>query len=181
MYTVMKFIERCLVACCLLLLIADSVSAQKSFPSNITGNWKGKITWHANGREQQFDMQLQVHPSPDSAGQYSWFIFYGQGSLDARPYVLKAKDSVAGKWVIDEQNGIVLDGYAKGSSFHGIFTVQKNTIMDQYMLLPDGRLLVQFWTIDLQNKSNTGLGTEASPAVETYQVKSYQAGILEKL
>lgn len=123
-------------------------------------------------------MQLNIQPA-DSAGQYTWHIIYGDNK-DNRPYILKPADTAKGHWVIDEQNGIILDSYVHGNSVHGAFTVQGNTIVDNYKIT-DGKMHVEFFSINLNEKKQTGKGTEDSPFVENYRIKSYQTGVLLKV
>ena len=125
-------------------------------------------------------MQMRIQDA-DSAGCYTWQIMYGEDEKDNRPYLLKPIDTSKGHWLIDERNGILLDGYVHGNAFHGAFTVQGNTIVDNYVLLPDGRLQVEFFSMKLDEKRRSGNGTEESPEVYSYPMRSYQTGILKKV
>jgi hypothetical protein len=124
-------------------------------------------------------MQLHIQPA-DTAGQYTWQIIYGDKEQDNRPYILKPVDSAKGHWVIDEKNGIILDSYLHGGCLHGAFTVQGNTIVDNYCV--DGNTMqVEFFSIKLGDKKQSGNNTENSPTVDSYRVSSYQKGVLRKL
>ncbi len=148
-----------------------------SFPQSFIGHWKGKLQWMVAGKPaRQFTMQLLVQPA-DSAGQFTWQIIYGDSAKDNRSYILKAIDSVLGHWVIDERNGILLDGYVHGNSFHGAFTVQGNTIVDNYRVEKD-QLHVEFYSIKLDDKKKSGKGTAETPFVDSYKISSYQMGTL---
>ena len=128
---------------------------------------------------QWFSMQLRIHPA-DTMGQFTWQIIYGDSGTDNRPYLLKPVDTARGHWVIDEQNGIVLDNYVHGNALHGAFTVQGNTIVDDYRL-DNNRLWVTFLSIRLGDKTATGKGTQDIPFVDSYRIGSYQWGFLERL
>jgi hypothetical protein len=139
------------------------------------------MQWMKAGKEPtSFSMQLRIFPA-DSIGQYNWQIIYGDQQTDNRPYLLKPIDAAKGHWTIDERNGILLDSYLHGLSFHGAFTVQGNTIVDNYSLQADGRMQVEFFSIALDNKKTTGYGTEEVPLVVSYRIGSYQSGVLEKI
>ncbi|MEO7530868.1 MAG: hypothetical protein ABIS69_05635 [Sediminibacterium sp.] len=176
-----------LVAC----LFTVNVSAQQTtnenppvfllnsnaFPQLFIGNWKGKLQWMVAGKPPQtFTMRLIIQPA-DSAGQYTWQIMYGDSSNDNRPYLLKPVDTAKGHWIIDERDGILLDSYVHGNSIHGAFTVQGNTIVDNYRVEND-QLFVEFFSIKLANKKTSGKGTPETPFVESYQIGSYQVGTL---
>jgi hypothetical protein len=176
----MRKIKVTCLFCLSLLLSATGIAQSQPFPASITGNWKGTMQWMVSGKPaKSFSMQLRIH-NADSAGCYTWQIIYGDDEKDNRPYLLKPVDTAKGHWLIDERNGILLDGFVHGNAFHGAFTVQGNTIVDNYTLLPDGRLQVEFFTIKLDEKRKSGNGTEDSPEVNSYPIRSYQTGILNK-
>lgn len=67
-------------------------------------------------------MQLHILPIDDST--YTYTIIYGE-DLEAgkRDYLLRAKDPANNHWVIDEQDGILLDNFYLGGVLHGPFSV----------------------------------------------------------
>ena len=164
------------------LFSSSSIFAQApgiSFPGSFIGKWKGKLQWIVTGKPTQiFTMQLRVLPT-DTAGIYTWQIIYGDKEQDNRPYQLKAVDTSKGHWIIDENNGIVLDNYVFKNCLKGAFTVMGNTIVNNYCIEND-ELTVEFSTIKLADKKSTGKGTDDSPYVDSYRISSYQVGILKK-
>jgi hypothetical protein len=164
----------------LLLFASTTAVAQEntnSFPQSFIGKWKGSLQWFVAGKPTQtFTMQLHVLPT-DSPGIFTWQIMYGDNQQDNRPYLLKPLDTAKAHWVIDENNGILLDNYLFGNCLNGAFTVMGNTIVNSYCL-EDGKLNITFNTIKLAAKNTTGKGTEDSPSVETYRVSGYQSGVL---
>ena len=166
----------------LLLLMIHIVSAQNNegFPLSFIGNWKGKMKWMVSGKgEQEFTMQLKIQAA-DSAGEYTWQMIYGDDNKDNRPYILKPIDIAKGHWVIDENDGILLDSYVHGNAIHGAFTVQGNTIVDNYRVDKDS-MFVEFFSIRLAEKKTSGKGTEDTPFVDSYKISSYQQGLLLKV
>lgn len=151
-----------------------------TFPHTFIGNWKGKMQWMVAGKPSQtFSMQLRIQPA-DTAGQYTWQIIYGDDNKDNRPYILKPVDTAKGHWIVDENDGILLDSYVHGNAVHGAFTVQGNTIVDNYKV-ENGKMYVEFFSIKLSDKKQSGKGTEETPFVDSYRISSYQTGILTKL
>lgn len=164
-----------------ILLYNTSFSqTQKIFPQSFIGKWKGKLQWMVAGKPTQtFTMQLNILPT-DTANQYTWQIIYGDNGKDNRPYILKPIDTAKGHWIVDEKDGIILDSYIHGNCLHGAFTVQSNTILDNYCVTGN-KMSVEFFTIKLGDKKQSGKGTADIPFVDSYRVGSYQSGVLTKL
>jgi hypothetical protein len=153
---------------------------QKAFPLSFIGKWKGKLEWRVAGKPTQtFTMQLNILPT-DTANQYTWQIIYGDNGKDNRPYLLKPIDTTKGHWIVDERDGIILDSYIHGNCVHGAFTVQGNTIVDNYCVTGN-KMNVEFFSIKLADKKQSGKGTDDTPFVDSYRVGSYQVGVLTKL
>jgi hypothetical protein len=80
----------------LLVGFSFSVNCQTpSFPESWTGNWKGELTWYKTGNNepQQVSMELRIQPT-DISGKFTWQIIYGSATIDNRPYILVAKDTL---------------------------------------------------------------------------------------
>lgn len=165
-----------------LLLLQQPLFAQKEkFPAGWTGNWKGELHWYKTGnpQPQKVMMELRIQPVKDSAGQYTWQLIYGKETEDNRPYLLKAIDTTQGHWAIDEKNGIVLDQYWVGQKFCGAFTVQGNTIVNNYWL-DKGKLMVEFYSYPVKPVATTGGTDKDTPPVDSYAIRSYQRAVLVK-
>jgi hypothetical protein len=161
-------------------LIVQLCFAQHKFPKTFIGNWKGTMQWMVAGKPSQtFTMQLRIQPS-DSASQYTWQIIYGDSGKDNRPYILKPVDINKGHWVVDEWGGILLDSYVYDNCIQGAFTVQGNTIIDNYCV-ENGLMQVEFFSIKLGDKKQSGKGTAETPLVDSYRISSYQKGILKRV
>jgi hypothetical protein len=160
-------------------------TSTKRFVYSITqfiGNWKGEMVWTPNSNKpaQKVPVQLKIQKIKDSTNQYTWQITYGDKSEDIRPYILKKIDTLPKHWVIDEQNGIVLDSYFMQGKLIGAFSVNGITIVDNYWIENDS-LHFEFISYSTEPSTTTGKGTEDSPTVNVYQIKSYQKGVLKKV
>ena len=161
--------------------VSSVTTAQSSFPESWIGNWKGELQWFRTGttEPQKVNMELRIQKG-DSAGNYTWHLVYGSVSEDSRPHILKAKVAAKGHWVIDELNGIALDQFWVANKFCGAFTVQNNTIVNNYWIEED-KLMIEFYSLGAKPLVTTGLGTEESPKVDSYRVGSYQKAILSRI
>jgi hypothetical protein len=167
----------------ILLVVINMIGfsqGKNTFPQNFIGKWKGKLEWRVAGKPTQtFTMQLNILPT-DTANQYTWQIIYGDNGKDNRPYLLKPIDTAKGHWIVDEIDGIILDSYVHGNCLHGAFTVQGNTIVDNYCVTGN-KMNVEFFSIKLADKKQSGKGSEDVPFVNSYRIGSYQTGVLIKI
>lgn len=165
-----------LLAC--LILVAAASRAQPGFPSAWEGNWKGELLWYAGaGKEpKKVNMELRVHKT-DTA--WSWQMIYGSAAEDNRPYTLFALDTAQGHWAINEENGIILDQFLVAGRLSGAFTVGNTTILNTYELRGDS-LVVEFNSFQAKPLTTSGKGTEDSPTVDSYKVRSYQRAVLHR-
>lgn len=149
------------------------------FPQSFIGNWKGTLVWTVSGKAPQtFSMRLNIQPA--DSGLYTWQIIYGDDLKDNRPYLLTPVDTVKGHWLIDERNSIILDTYWIGNRLTGAFSVKGNAIVNQYWIEDDG-LHVEFISYAAKAVNTTGGTSAGIPPVDSYQVKSVQRGVLQRV
>lgn len=155
-----------------------SFAQSNGFPKSWEGNWKGELLWYKGTAKDPQKVNMELHiQAADSLNKYSWQIIYGSASKDNRPYTLIAKDTAKGHWVIDENNGIVLDQFWIAGKFCGAFTVGNSTIINNYWM-DNNKLTVEFYNISAKPIATTGKGTEDSPSVDSYKVATYQKAVL---
>lgn len=153
--------------------------AQQDFPRSWIGKWKGTLNWFQGiQKRQSVNMELHILPT-DSVNQYSWRIIYGDQQKDNRPYLLKPFDASRGHWLIDERNSIVLDQFLLGDRFSGSFTVEGNTILNNYWLSGDS-LVVEFFNSQENPIAITGGGDSTIPKIKSYGMRSYQRAVLKR-
>lgn len=168
----------------LLLLLCTAllkVNAQLPvFPKDWTGNWKGELQWFKTGADtaQKVPVQLRIHPT-GSEGKYTWQLIYGNAGQDNRPYILVPKDSTGVHWVVDEQNGILLDQYWVGHRLCGSFTVMNSTITNCYWMEAD-KLNIEFISNASKPIATTGEGSAEIPLVDSYRISGYQRAVLTR-
>jgi hypothetical protein len=160
-------------------VIAQEKSMSHSFPKDFIGNWTGSLAWHPAGKEMQtVAMRLNIQPETGES-VYSWQLIYGDAAKDNRPYHLKPVDSAVGHWVIDENDGILLDGYWIGNRFISTFSVQGSTITAVYWLVGK-EMHIEMISTKVAVSRESGKGTAEVPKVFSYPVSSYQKAILNK-
>lgn len=155
-------------------------STKTSFPDNWVGKWKGTLTWF-QGLQQRSPVPMELHILPgDSTDQYSWRIIYGTNQQDNRPYILKPFNKERGHWLIDELNSIVLDHFLIGDRLCGTFSVEGNTILNNYRVVGDS-MMVEFYNYQEKPIVITGGADTTVPKIKTYGMRSHQQAILHRL
>ena len=116
----------------------ESISIEKpSFPSAWIGEWQGVLLVE-RGMKEVMSTPFHLSIQPLEAGCYSWGISYGEGRSDNRPYTMCPSDTTtATHWIIDEHNGILLDGYVHGDVFFSRFEVMDNLLFTRDELIGD--------------------------------------------
>lgn len=127
---------------------------------------------------QKVTMRLNIQPEAGNS-VYSWQLIYGEAARDNRPYHLRPVDTAVGHWVIDENDGILLDGYWIGNRFISTFSVQGNTITAVYWLV-DKQMHIEMISTKVTASRESGKGTAEVPNVLSFPVSSYQKAILNK-
>jgi hypothetical protein len=152
-----------------------------TFPKDWYGHWKGQLHWVTPTKDTPvvFTMHLIIKPT-DTPNVITWQIQYGDSLQDVRPYTCKLVDAAKKHWVVDENNGILIDQYNIGNSVFSSFMVQNAFIADNMQLQPNGSMRVEFTTMSTEPVRTSGNDTEESPTVKAYAVKSFQVGTLYK-
>ncbi len=114
------------------------------FPDDWLGIWRGELVIRTGkGVVQQLPMRLDLLPS-DTADVYHWLLVYEVGEeQDVRPYTLLPVDSASGHWLVDEHNGILLDGWVLDDVFVQYFAVNGSYIVLSLRWLSKNELLWQ--------------------------------------
>lgn len=162
---------------CICLATAAQDRRDPVFPGDFTGHWKGTLLWYPSDKPvQSVEMQLIIQPL-DTPGRYSWKMVYGKPGEDERPYTLLTVDSTKGHWVVDEHNGILLDGYWRGKRFTSVFSVQ-GSVITEVMWLENDALQVEFIMHTEVPVRESGGSSPDSPKAKSFPLRGYQRATL---
>lgn len=161
----------------LLLLFATFIlhAQDKKFPDDFLGAYKGKLEVFNPKGTQEYNMEFYFEKT-DTIGRYRYTIVYNG---EPRNYLLIEKDKAQGKYIIDENNGIVLQASVFGQNIYSIFEVMGNLITttehfyDDYM---DFEIMMS----RTSQIETTGKGTDEIPEVKVYPVIVTQRARLYK-
>jgi hypothetical protein len=151
----------------------------KVFPQDYFGAYYGKLTIDNGGNQQEIDMEFHLQAT-DSIEKYSYTIVYGSGEKrQERKYFLIEKNAAKGEYVVDEDNGILLNAKFSGNTLYSMFEVQgglltsRESFFSNYMDFE-----ITYSNKDQQEKS--GDKGEEIPEVISYPIMVVQTARLYK-
>ena len=153
-------------------------TAVSAFPGAWFGTWRGPMTTGVPGGElQALEMELVIAPTDDHA-RFTWTIVYIDGERHERPYTLVTVDAGAGKYAIDEHNGIILDAFLVGDGLYSQFAMGATSLTASYRLEGE-RLVVELVTTTGDRIAVTG-GENGVPEIKMAPVTAVQRAALTR-
>ncbi|WP_452224915.1 hypothetical protein [Lacinutrix chionoecetis] len=163
----------------LILFLSFSATAQeKSFPQDFLGIYKGDLEITNAKGKQTIGMEFHL-TGTDSVGIFNYVLIYViDGKPSPRNYTLKTINKEKGDYVIDENNGILLDAKLIDNTLYNVFEVDNNLLMTTERFFTD---YMEFEIIfSGKGKKKVMEGKEDMPMVTSYPVTVTQKAILLK-
>ena len=161
----------------LLLLISFGVFAQKDslqFPEKYFGIYKGDLKITNQGGTQTIAMEFHLKEG-DSTGVYAYTLVYGEGEQrQERPYKLLTINKDKGDYIVDENNGILLDSKWVDDTLYCSFEVNGNLLTTTERFYEDS---MDFEITFSSKKNQKVTGTTGEEAIE---VISYPITVVQK-
>lgn len=149
----------------------------QTFPQAWVGTYAGPLTVSRPGSAEPMrgDMTLDIQPIADRAGAYTWHITYGGQAT--RAYDLLPTEQ-PGRFVIDENNGIVLTQAAVGDVLYGAFTVGQSLLVGRIERTSADTIVYEISTWPTEPDATTG--GEDTPQVTTRALRTVQRAELQR-
>ncbi len=140
------------------LLNASSTRSSFRFPEDWQGVWRGNCSNTGPGGKQTYaPVQMNLTILPQNNQRWQWKIEYISSEKQVRDYLLKPVDAAKGHWLIDENNGILLDNFSiNGGLILEAFTVGKTLIHGRHQRLDGNLLKVELSSYSLQGDRKSG-------------------------
>ena len=135
------------------------------------GNWRGTCSLKAaGGNDMQSPFEMEFGLQPGSNGNWDWTTVYHlpQGK-QTRAYTLKQE--AHGHYVVDENNGILLDQFLIEDGFSSLFTVNGRVLHVDYQHRGN-HIEVKMDMYSLQNPRRSG---SSQNPVSSFSMRSRQA------
>ena len=157
--------------------------SQNDFPDSWVGNYEGSLEIYGKNEVKMLvTMQLEIQPKADSL--YTWHLIYiMNGNADKRMYELKVIDQDKGRYLIDEKNTILIDGYYHLNRFTSMFEVMDSYVVTSYTKEKDALIfeIVAGSMMEPRVSGNQMYEGNQIPEVKTYTVNGRQRAVLHKV
>jgi hypothetical protein len=151
---------------------------QASFPDAYLGVYKG--TLHINSPRGTNELPMEFHLLPTKMeGEYYYTLVYGAGAdRQERKYRLVEKDREKGLYVVDEDNGIVLDDKVVGNRMYSLFEVMGN-LLTTFITFNEDHMVFEI-VVSNRKEVNITHATADSTEVSSYPISTVQRAVLQK-
>lgn len=154
--------------------LASAQNDSLQFPQDFYGIYKGDLNINNSNGKQTIGMEFHFNPT-DSIGKYQYMLVYiMNGERQERKYNLITKDASKGEYIVDENNGILLDAKLVDNTIYSMFEVQNNIITTTERFYKDA---MDFEITFTDTKQKVISGTEDENPIE---VVSYPIGGIQK-
>jgi len=172
-----------LTLCFLFIFFSLSSVAQeeqnKDFPEAYFGKYAGELHVSSKKGLETYAMEFHLLPT-DSIGRYSYTLVYGEGEqLQKRLYTLIEKNAEKGEYVVNENNGIVIDDRVIDNRMYALFEVQ-GTLLTTFITFEKDHLIFEIIATNKEERKITGGQNEVTPEVISYPITTVQRAILFK-
>ena len=149
------------------------------------GEHRGLLQMFPDRGRPPVAMGLDVVPIDGEPGRLRWVLRYGDGDRQqVRDYRLLVDDADAGRYRIDEQNGIVLDAWLHGGELISVFAAGGQTLVVRYQAVADGvRFGLEAFASDGHSPAGSAAASGSSPpevAVTTWRQFTCQRADLRR-
>ncbi|WP_438965725.1 hypothetical protein [Flavobacterium sp.] len=163
----------------LIVSLGFAQTEESNFPNDFFGKYKGKLKITTANGSQEIDMEFHLLPS-DTLGKYHYTIIYKSDKINQeRKYTLVEKDKAKGLYVVDENNGILLNTMFANNALYSIFEVQGGLLTTIEHFNKDYMDFEIMYSLK-EKVEKSGDSGEEIPEVLSYPVSSVQTARLYK-
>ncbi|MCW5520020.1 hypothetical protein J1N09_09235 [Aureitalea sp. L0-47] len=159
--------------------INAQTESELSFPEDYFGVYKGTLEIEAERGSQEVPMEFHLKPT-DTIGKYHYTLVYGEGDMrQERKYTLLAEDAEKGNYVVDENNGIILDDKVQGNRLYSLFEVQ-GTLLTTFMTFQEDHMVFEITAANMEKRRVSQADNEEKTKVISYPISTVQRAVLKK-
>lgn len=143
------------------------------------GTWSGNLNVELPSGKQTIPCELKI--AYDSLqNSYTWHTIYFNGSSDIeKKYFLKCYEPENGHFLIDENNGIILDAYLKENKLISLYEVMGMYYHTEYEFEKD-KIVFQISYFPANSHTTTGGTSPEIPSVNSYSLNGLQWAVFQR-
>jgi hypothetical protein len=158
---------------------ANAQTDSLQFPQDFYGIYKGDLNIINSRGRQTIQMEFHLNKT-DSIGKYQYMLVYiMDGDRQERKYHLIEKDVSKGEYIVDENNGILLDAKLIDNTIYSMFEVQDNILTTTERFYKDA-MDFEITVTNKTEKVTTGTTGEDATEVVSYPIFAVQKAHLIK-
>ena len=175
----MKYVYSILLFFGLMTVSFSQESSNTIFPQDYLGIYKGDLKIVNASGAVIIPMEFHLKAT-DSLSKYIYTLVYGEGEKrQERLYNLIEKDAAKGAYLIDENNGILLEAKVVDNTLYSMFEVQGNLLTTTERFYED-HMIFEITFSNTQQKTTTGGTSDEVPEVHSYPITVVQKATLLK-
>lgn len=144
------------------------------FPEDYLGVYKGDLEINSDRGNQKIGMEFHLLKTDDSQKYKYTIVYIFDGKRQERDYTLFVKDREKGRYVVDENNGILLDAQLFGATLYAMFEV------DGTLLTTTERFYENAMDFEITATSRDKANKTIAEGEEATEVLSYPISTLQK-
>lgn len=149
------------------------------FPNDFFGIYTGPLEINSKNGKQNIDMEFHLQPT-DSVGKYEYKLVYiVDGDRQERDYSLIELNKKTGEFIVDENNGIILDDKVVGNRMFALFEVN-GTLLTTFITFSEDHMVFEIVASNTQDKRITSPKEDPATVVISYPVSAVQRAVLQK-
>ncbi|MEM7187958.1 MAG: hypothetical protein AAF466_15020 [Bacteroidota bacterium] len=154
-------------------------SQEINFPDDYFGMYSGPLDIIGKSGTQTIDMEFHLQPT-DSVGNYQYKLVYiMNGDRQERDYTLVEKNKATGTYIVDENNGIILDDKVVGNRMYSLFEVN-GTLLTTFITFEKDHMVFEIVTSRTKDQRVTYPDSDPNTEVISYPVGAIQRAVLQK-
>jgi hypothetical protein len=149
------------------------------FPDDFFGIYTGELEISSKKGHQTINMEFHLQPT-DSIGRYEYKLVYILGGdRQERDYTLVEQNKATGEYIVDENNGIILDDKVVGNRMYALFEVN-GSLLTTFITFASDHMVFEIVATNIEDKRITFPDEDPATKVISYPVSTVQRAVLQK-
>ena len=149
------------------------------FPDDFFGKYTGSLLISSEKGNQTIPMEFHLLAS-DSIGKYTYTLVYGEGETkQERDYTLRTQNAEKGEYIVDENNGIILDDKVIGNKMYALFEVN-DTLLTTFITFESDSMVFEIVATPKAKKRVSYADNTEKTEVISYPILTVQRAVLQK-